>query len=877
MKAEHERIAEKADKNSRWNKWGPYLSERQWGTVREDYSADGNAWGYITHDKARSYAYRWGEEGIGGICDKNQYLCFSLALWNGHDPFIKERLFGLSGAQGNHGEDVKEYYYYLDNVPSHSYMKMLYKYPHQAFPYKQLIEENAKRNKQEEYELVDTGIFDEQAYFDVFIEYGKVGPEDLLIRITAVNRGFSQARLDLLPQLWFRNTWSWGYDAYRPRMCVLKDKHIKIEDDRLNTQPYFLYVGDSDGQLLFCDNETNTERLYDYQGDSVFYKDGINDFVVKGQDHAINWERSGTKVAINYPCDLEPGASKVVTLRLSNAVLADPFVDFNDLFLTCINDADAFYVDIQAALKNEDAKNIQRQAYAGMLWSKQFYYFDVPQWLNGDPAMPSPPGERQDGRNREWLHLNNADIISMPDKWEYPWYAAWDLAFHCISFAKIDVIFAKQQLILLTREWYMHPNGQLPAYEWNFSDVNPPVHAWAAWEVYEMEKQKTGQGDMKFLEAIFHKLLINFTWWVNRKDLDNRNVFQGGFLGLDNIGVFDRSASLPGGGRLEQADATSWMAMYCLNMMRMALELAIANDVYENMATKFFEHFLLIAGAMNNVGGEGIQIWDDEDEFFYDVLHIPGIGNEQLKIRSIVGLIPLFAVEVLDADLLAQVPEFAARLKWFLTYRPDLAKLVSRWEEGGVGHTHLLSLLRGHRMKCLVKKMVAQTEFLSDYGVRSMSAYHHINSYCYIGGGQRLCISYVPGESDSDLFGGNSNWRGPIWFPINYMLIKSMVVFHRYYGDDFLVEYPSGSGRKATLLEIARQLAGRLANIFLKNSNGNRPVFGNKELFQSSPYFRDNLLFYEYFHGDNGKGLGASHQTGWTGLITEILEMVEGL
>ncbi|MBI9064334.1 MAG: glucosidase [Marinilabiliaceae bacterium] len=874
MFTEQQRIKEKANPKSVWPKWGPYLSERQWGTVREDYSADGNAWEYITHEKARSYAYRWGEEGIGGLSDENQLLCFSWAFWNGQDPCLKERLFGLSGAQGNHGEDVKEYYFYLDNLPSHSYMKMLYKYPHQAFPYQQLMDENANRTKQEtEFELEETGVFEDDAYFDIYMEYGKVAAEDLLIRCTIINRGQEKASLHILPQLWFRNTWRWGYDDYQPQLRANGDLTIQVDDQRLGEDPYLFYAQNQDGQLLFCENETNTQKLYNYTSLRSSYKDAINEYVVNQQWHVVNRLQKGTKAAIHYSLELAPGEERELSFRLSNRAMEQPFYHFNEMLQQCRKGADEFYRSIQKRRLSEDACNIQRQAYAGMLWSKQFYYLDVPQWLKGDPAMPAPPVERHQGRNYEWLHLNNADIISMPDKWEYPWYAAWDLAFHCIPLAKIDPVFAKQQLILLTREWYMHPNGQLPAYEWNFSDVNPPVHAWAAWEVYTMEKQATGNGDAEFLEAIFHKLLINFTWWVNRKDQDNRNIFQGGFLGLDNIGVFDRSAPLPGGGRLEQADATSWMAMYCLNMMRIALELALSNHVYEDMGTKFFEHFLLIAGAMNNVGGEDIAIWDEEDAFFYDVLHIPGIGNEQLKIRSIVGLIPLFAVEVLNAEVLEQLPEFAKRLNWFLKYRPDLAKLVSRWETEGVGQTHLLSLLRGHRMKCLIRKMVAEAEFLSDYGVRSMSAYHHFNSYCYIGSGQRLCISYVPGESDSDLFGGNSNWRGPIWFPINYMLIKSLLAFHRYYGDEFLVEYPTGSGQKMTLKAISQKMAQRLVALFTKDENGYRPVYGQSELFQNSPHFKDHLLFYEYFHGDTGKGLGASHQTGWTGLIVDLMEM----
>ncbi|UYZ59831.1 MGH1-like glycoside hydrolase domain-containing protein [Hymenobacter latericus] len=872
MTQEQLRLAETKAQTAHWQHFGPYLTERQWGTVREDYSPEGNAWDHITHDMARSYAYRWGEEGIGGISDHRQLLCFSVALWNEQDGILKERLFGLTNGQGNHGEDVKECYYYLDNTPTHSYMKMLYKYPQQEFPYLELVEENARRTRHEpEYELHETGIFDEGRYFDVFIEYAKAGPDDILIQLTAHNRGPEAAPLRLLPQLWFRNTWAWGIDDYRPAMRQLAPGVVRIDHKELGT--YWLYCDDAP-ELLFCDNDTNGARLYDLEATELYFKDGINDYVVEGNAAAVNPAREGTKVAAQYRAVVAPGKARTVRLRLSKTEHAKPFADFAEVLALRLREADEFYAELQDKLPDGDAQNIQRQALAGMLWSKQFYYYDVAQWLDGDPAMLAPPAERRNGRNNNWRHLYNADIISMPDKWEYPWYAAWDLAFHCVPLAMVDPYFAKGQLRLLTRDWYLHPNGQLPAYEWNFGDVNPPVHAWATWRVYKMDKKANGGvGDLHFLESVFHRLTLNFTWWVNRKDRNNHNIFEGGFLGLDNIGVFDRSAPLPTGGYIEQADGTSWMAMYALNLMRIALELAKTNPVYQDIASKFFEHFLYIAEAMTKAGDGSFNMWDEEDEFFYDVLHLPDDQRTKLKVRSIVGLIPLFAVEVLDEELLDAMPDFTRRLRWMFENRPHLAELVSRWQEPGKGERHLLSLLRGHRMKKLLERMLDETEFLSEYGIRALSRCHRDNPYVFRTLDADFTVTYVPGESESDLFGGNSNWRGPIWFPINYLIIESLKRFYFYYGKEFKVEYPTGSGQQHTLLEVATALAGRLNKLFLRDENGHRPALGSSGLLQHDPHFRDYLLFHEYFHGDDGHGLGASHQTGWTGLIARLLQM----
>lgn len=867
---EKQRLAESDALQKNWKKWGPYLTDRQWGTVREDYSSSGSAWEYLSHDAARSRAYRWGEEGIGGISDDQQLLCFALSVWNGKDPIVKERLFGLTGNEGNHGEDVKEYYYYLDSTPTHSYMKMLYKYPQNEFPYKDLIENNRNRDKlQPEYELIDTGIFEENKYFDVFIEYAKAGHDDILIKITAYNRGAEAAEICLIPQIWFRNTWSWGYNSYRPLLSNTENNSLTIEHKLLgNSKLYF----DGQPELLFTENDTNNRKLFGDESARGFYKDGINDFIVNGDQNAVNPSKKGSKAGVCYRLNVPAEKSVSIHLRLTASDEAKPFQSFDNIFSTRLEEADEYYHQLQTGIDNADAKSIQRQALGGMLWSKQFYYIDIPQWLKGDPSQPTPPPERIEGRNSEWIHLNNADIISMPDKWEYPWYAAWDLAFHCVTLAMVDPKFAKDQLKLLTREWYMHPNGQFPAYEWSFSDVNPPVHAWASWRVYKMDKKQNGGiGDRSFLESVFHKLLLNFTWWVNRKDEHNHNIFQGGFLGLDNIGVFDRSSEIPGGGHIEQADGTAWMAMYSLNLMRICLELAKENPVYQDLATKFLEHFLYIAGAMSNIGGEGIDLWDNEDEFFYDVLHTSD-GCTKLKVRSMVGLIPLFAVEVIEPDIIEGNQEFADRMDWFLNYRSDLAGLVSRWNVEGKGERRLFSLLRGSRLKKILKRMLDETEFLSEFGIRALSKFHEETPYVFNTADASYKVDYQPGESNTNLFGGNSNWRGPIWFPVNFLIIESLQRFHHYYGDDFKVECPSNSGQYLTLNEIANELSLRLAKIFLKDGNNRRPVFGEEKKFQSDPYFNDHVFFYEYFHGDSGRGVGASHQTGWTGLIAKLIQ-----
>jgi hypothetical protein len=868
--AEDRRLAEDARGERNWKRWGPYLSERQWGTVREDYSSSGNAWEYLPHDAARSRTYRWGEDGIAGISDDQQRLCLALALWNGCDPILKERLFGLTNGEGNHGEDVKELYYYLDATPTHSYLKMLYKYPQREFPYAGLVEENRRRGKEQpEFELLDTGIFDENRYFDVCVEYAKAGPDDLLMRITVHNRGPTEASVHLLPHIWFRNTWTWSGSTVIPRLQVEADGSIAAHHPDLGT--YHLHAAGQPA-LLFTNNETNGPRLFGTNGPRGHFKDAFHEHVVAGNAAAVNPQRSGTKAAAHYRFTVPASGSVQIRLRLTNAPAAKPFEDFDAVVAARQRDADDFYAAVQAGLPDADARNVQRQALAGMIWSKQFFYYDVPQWLQGDPAQPLPPPQRLRGRNSEWQHLNNADILSMPDKWEYPWYAAWDLAFHCIPLALIDAEFAKSQLVLLTREWYMHPNGQLPAYEWAFGDVNPPVHAWAAWRVFQIDRKQRGdRGDLAFLERVFHKLMLNFTWWVNRKDTEGRNIFQGGFLGLDNIGVFDRSAPLPTGGYINQSDGTSWMAMYSLNLMRIALELAQHNRVYEDIATKFFEHFLHIAKAMTNMAGEGVGLWDDEDGFFYDVLSLPTGERIPLRLRSMVGLIPLFAVETLEPDLLERVPDFRQRLEWFLNYRPDLAQLVSRWHEPGRGDRRLLSLLRGHRMKCLLKRMLDENEFLSAHGVRALSRTHRDDPYVFSHNGESFSVQYQPAESTSSLFGGNSNWRGPIWFPLNFLLIESLQKFHYYYGDDFKVECPTGSGKFVTINDVANELTGRLTRLFLRDEQGRRPVLRQYDTLATDPHFRDYILFQEYFDGDTGRGVGAAHQTGWTGLVAKLL------
>jgi hypothetical protein len=862
---EGKRLAER----KAWLQWGPYLAERQWGTVREDYSANGNAWGDFPFDHARSRAYRWGEDGIGGFTDDRLRWCLSLALWNGRDPFLKERLFGLNNAEGNHGEDVKELYYYLDGTPTHSYMRMLYKYPQVAFPYDELLSENARAGlDRPEYELLDTGVFAEGGYFDVTIEYAKATPDDVLMRITIDNRGAQPAGLHVLPQLWARNTWDWRPGIPTPKLTLAGGGggvlawHNRMAERRFDI--------DVDANLLFCCNETNTVRLYGKQSAGPF-KDGINDYVVEGRRDAID-PTHGTKCAAHVVLGLAPGERRVLRLRWRSVDGAgdDPFVDHDAVFAARIAEADEFYAAVQVNIGDPDARLVQRQALAGLLWSKQFYRYDVRRWLIGDPLQPTPPAQRLTGRNSDWTHLNNRDIISMPDTWEYPWYASWDLAFQAVTFALIDPEFAKQQLLLLTHEWFMHPNGSLPAYEWAFGDVNPPVHAWAAWRVFRMDAGLRGTADFEFLERIFHKMMINFTGWVNRQDIEGRNVFQGGFLGLDNIGVFDRSQKLPVAGRIDQSDGTSWMAMYALNMMRISLELATRNRVYEATATKFFEHFLAIAEAMTRQNGHR-GLWDDADRFYHNVLQRPDGVAIPLRLFSLVGLFPLFAVEVLEPDTVARCPEFAERLQWVLDHRPDLAGLVSHWEVEGQGSRRLLSLLRGSRMKALLRRMLDETAFLSPYGVRSVSRQHLEHPFELELDEQHFTVGYVPGDSTSRAYGGNSNWRGPVWMPVNFMLVEALYSFHHYYGDEFRVEYPTGSGVTLSLREIADALAVRLTQLFLRGADGRRAAFGTASMQQDDPHFRDHVLFYEYFHGDTGAGLGASHQTGWTGLVALLL------
>jgi len=866
--AEHLRLAERFPEGEGWKKWGPYLAERQWATVREDYSPHGNAWEYFPHEHARSRAYRWGEDGLAGFSDCKQRLCLGLALWNTRDPILKERLFGLTSSQGNHGEDVKEIYYYLDATPTHSYLRMLYKYPQAPFPYERLVEENRRRSaKDPEFELLDAGVFADERYFDVWVEYAQAAPDDVLIRISVVNRGIAAAPLHVLPQIWFRNTWSWSPGVTPPLLRLAGARVIRAEHPELGA--YHLHADGEPVSALFCNNASNPARLWGDQSQQGFWKDAFHDLLVHGRADAVNPQAQGTKAGVWYRFELPGRGGKQLRLRLSRNHSTESFADFDLVFATRIREADQYYAQLQEGIQDADARLVQRQAFAGMIWSKQYYYFDVQQWLAGDPAQPRPPQSRQ--RNREWGHLANADIISMPDKWEYPWYAAWDLAFHCIPLAHLDSEFSKDQLLLLTREWYMHPNGQIPAYEWSLSDVNPPVHAWATWRVFQIDRKQNGHGDYEFLERVFHKLMLNFTWWVNRKDAQGRNVFQGGFLGLDNIGVFDRSAQLPTGGHIDQADATSWMAMYCLNLMRIALELARRNHVYEDIAAKFFEHFLHIAAAMSNIGERGIGLWDERDKFFYDVLHLPDDSLIPLKVRSIVGLIPLFAVETLEPELLAALPWFKQRVEYLLQHRPDLARLVSDWNEEGRGHRRLLSLLRGHRMKQLLRRMLDESEFLSPYGIRALSRAHADQPYVYRHNGMDLTVSYQPAESDSGLFGGNSNWRGPIWFPVNFLLIESLEKFHHYYGDDFRIECPTHSGQFVTIDEVANQLATRLTRIFLRDERGRRAVYGGNQRLQQDPQFRDYVLFYEYFDGDTGRGVGASHQTGWTGLVARLL------
>lgn len=873
--AEQQRLEADAHRQEHWKRWGPYLSERAWGTVREDYSANGTAWESFPHDHARSRAYRWNEDGLAGISDRHQYICFAIALWNGQDPILKERIFGLTGNEGNHGEDVKDYYFYLDSTPTHSYMKYLYKYPQAAFPYAKLVEETRRRGRPDaEYELIDTGVFEDDRYFDVTVEYAKATPEDLAIRIQVVNRGPDPAELTLLPTLWFRNTWSWGLDARRPRMregIPAKDMSvIELEHEYYGMRRLWC---DRQPTLLFTENETNVNRLYGDPRGPRHVKDSFHDYVVRGDTGAVNPAKVGSKAAAHYTLTLAPGASDTIHLRLTNDTSTKGITRkaFDTIFTQRIREANEFYDSLAPSTLSDDARLVQRQAFAGLLWSKQFYHYDISRWLKGDPMGPEPPRERLHGRNADWSHLYNADVISMPDKWEYPWYAAWDLAFHCIPLALVDATFAKEQLILMLREWYMHPNGQIPAYEWAFGDVNPPVHAWAAWRVYKIDKKRKGTGDRVFLERVFQKLLLNFTWWVNRKDAEGKNIFQGGFLGLDNIGVFDRSAPLPTGGHIEQSDATSWMGMYCLNMLSMALELARENRAYEDVASKFFEHFVYICRAMNNIGGEKIELWNREDGFFYDVLHLPDGQTFPLKVRSLVGLIPLFAVETLDFELIDSLPRFKHRMQWFIENRPDFSSHVeTQTHDGGV--RRFLSLVSRDRLKSVLGYMLDEKEFLSPYGIRALSRYHKDHPYILSAMGMDYRVDYEPAESSTGNFGGNSNWRGPIWFPVNYLLIESLQKFHYFLGDDYTVECPTGSGRNIPLNEVAAELSRRLTHIFLQDQTGRRPVFGNTAKFQKDPRWRNAIPFYEYFHGDNGAGLGASHQTGWTGLVAKLIQ-----
>jgi hypothetical protein len=865
---EQERLEEANAHQEAWRKWGPYVSERQWGTVREDYSADGDAWNYFPHEHAPCRAYRWGEDGIGGFCDSKQRLCVAVALWNGKDPILKERMFGLSNRQGNHGEDVKELYYYLDAVPTYSYARMLYKYPQAEYPYARLVQENAQRSKQEpEFEIIDTGIFDDDRYFDVDIEYAKAGAEDILLRLTIHNRGPEEAGIHVLPYVWFRNIWSWSTDGRKPSLELAGDDVI-VKHGKLGG--YAVHF-DRPDEIKFCENETNVEKLYGSEDSGRLYKDGFHDYLVKGDTNAVGSSK-GTKAAGIYWRSVPPNASTTIRVRVSLGQPAPaPFADFEQIFDLRKSEADAFYAKLQSKISDEDLRRIQRQAFASILWSKQYFYYDVTEWLDGDPAQPKPPKARLIGRNNEWVHANMEDVVSMPDKWEFPWFATWDWAFHLTTLAYLDLENAKHQLILLCQPWYMHPNGQLPAYEWNFSDVNPPVQAWAALRLYDTERRQKGKGDRKFLETVFTKLLLNFTWWVNRKDPRGLNVFQGGFLGMDNIGVFDRSAPPPAGATLVQSDGTSWMAMYSLNMLRIAIELAQEDDAYEDIATKFFEHFLMIGGAMTNLGGEGLGLWDDQDNFFYDWLVMSNGEATPLRVRSLVGLIPAFAIEVIDEALLKRMPLFVKRLNWYLRYRPKLAALVSRWNNPGADDTRLLAIVRAFRSSKVLERVLDKNEFLSKYGVRALSRYHLEHPYVFETDGFRSEVKYVPAESNIDLFGGNSNWRGPIWMPINYLLIESLRKYDRFFGEGFRVECPAGSAQMLSLKQIADELRSRLTNIFRRDEHGRRPVFGSYEKMQTDPHFKDYILFFEYFDGENGRGLGASHQTGWSGLVANMI------
>ncbi|MCX6593662.1 MAG: glucosidase [Acidobacteria bacterium] len=865
--AEGRRLEEATRREKHWRRWGPYVAERAWGTVREDYSHSGDAWRALTFERSHAQAFRWSEDGLAGLCDNHQRICLAVSLWNERDPLLKEKLFGLSNPEGNHGEDVKECYYYLDATPTHSYLKFLYKYPQSEFPYAQLREMGRRPRTEPERELAETGIFTGNRYFDVEVEYAKASPEDILCRITVTNRGPEAAPLHLLPTIWFRNTWSWGLEAERPSLSQVSPECIQLDEPALGR--LHLHV-ERPERLLFTGNETNTELLFNYPSLSRYYKDAFQRYLMRGEDSAINPADTGTKAAAWYYFMLAPGESRTIRYRLRQPAPDLWTRNFDEIFAERKAEADEFYESFIAPGLSEDARAVQRQAFAGLIWTRQYYHYAVDQWTKGDPAFPPPPSNRGEGRNHAWNHVFNEDIISMPDKWEYPWYAAWDTAFHTIPFSLIDPDFAKGQLSLLLREWYMHPNGQIPAYEWNFSDVNPPVHAWACWRVFQIDRRIRGQGDVPFLESVFHKLLMNFTWWVNRKDSAGNNIFEGGFLGLDNIGVFDRSRPLPGGVLLEQSDGTAWMAMYCLNMLRIAIELAFFNPVYEDIASKFFEHFLYIAHAMNRSGDEGL--WDEEDGFYYDRLQFPDGRSMPLKIRSMVGLIPLFAVESLELDTYDRLPNFARRTDWFIKNRPDLCGNLASLTRPGQNSRRLLSLVGRERLRRLMSRMLDETEFLSAHGLRSLSREHAEQPYMLRVHDEEYRISYEPGESSSWLFGGNSNWRGPVWFPLNYLLIESLQKFGYYHGDAIQVECPSGSGNFMPLDAVAAELSRRLSRLFVKDEDGRRPIYTDSPLFQNDPLFRDHILFYEYFHGDSGAGLGASHQTGWTALVAKLLQ-----
>jgi hypothetical protein len=872
--AEAARLDEARENAVAWRQWGPYLSERQWGTVREDYSEDGNAWDYFSHDQARSRAYHWGEDGIAGISDDHQRLCFALALWNGKDPILKERMFGLTNSESNHGEDVKEYYYYLDSTPTHSYMKFLYKYPQNAYPYNDLIETSQRRSRNEpEYELIDTGIFDDDRYFDVFVEYAKASPSDILIKISIANRGPEAASLDVLPTLWFRNTWAWWPDEPKPslRAVLAAGGGAAIGASHAELGEYFLYC-DANAPLLFTDNDTNSERLFGTANTTPYVKDGINDYVVAGRREVINSGQTGTKAAAHHRLDIGAGATSTIRLRLTAAATQSPFGrGFDQIMAVRRREADDFYRAITPPGVGEDAANVIRQALAGMLWSKQYFFFDVETWLREHGVDPLRPTRRM--RNREWFHMISGHIISMPDKWEYPWFAAWDLAFHTLALSVVDVDFAKQQLDLLLVGFYLHPTGQIPAYEWNFSDVNPPVHAWATIFLYRTEQALRGKTDLEFLTRLFGKLTANFGWWVNRKDRDGRNLFEGGFLGLDNIGVFDRSAPLPTGGYLEQADGTAWVALYAQNMTEIAVELAAHQPAYEELATNFLAQFMLIARAMNTIGPDGM--WDEEDGFYYDVLRLPDGSATRLKVRSMVGLLPLCATTVVEKWQRERVPTLTARTYERWRRMPDLLHSIHATGPGqfGVAERGIMALVNEERLRRILARMLDENEFLSPYGLRALSHYHAEHPYSFWVAGQEYRVNYLPAESDTGMFGGNSNWRGPIWMPVNMLLIRALMQYYLYYGDNFRIECPTGSGNMMNLFEVAREIANRLTRIFLRDENGRRPVFGGAAKFQSDPNWRDHLLFYEYFHGDNGAGIGASHQTGWTGLVAPLIEI----